>query len=104
LEVFHPPTSRRWAAVGVSTARASGEVRIPPIRGRGGELLVPEFARVPAAAVDEAHNPWDQASTVLITGGTSGLGALVARHLVTEHGVRRLQSAHTPPLRPKRVP
>ncbi|MGW1863892.1 SDR family NAD(P)-dependent oxidoreductase, partial [Streptomyces collinus] len=28
--------------------------------------------------------------TVLVTGGTGGLGALVARHLVTEHGVRRL--------------
>ncbi|GHB78527.1 polyketide synthase [Streptomyces viridiviolaceus] len=28
--------------------------------------------------------------TVLVTGGTGGLGALVARHLVTEHGVRGL--------------
>ncbi|WP_451916707.1 SDR family NAD(P)-dependent oxidoreductase [Actinoplanes siamensis] len=28
--------------------------------------------------------------TVLITGGTGGLGSLVARHLVTEHGVRSL--------------
>nr|WSX18684.1 SDR family NAD(P)-dependent oxidoreductase [Streptomyces tubercidicus] len=28
--------------------------------------------------------------TVLVTGGTGGLGALVARHLVAEHGVRRL--------------
>ena len=29
----------------------------------------------------------DPHSTVLITGGTGGLGALVARHLVSEHGV-----------------
>ncbi|WP_406277458.1 SDR family NAD(P)-dependent oxidoreductase [Nocardia sp. NBC_00881] len=28
--------------------------------------------------------------TVLITGGTGGLGAVVARHLITEHGIRRL--------------
>ncbi|WSY62324.1 SDR family NAD(P)-dependent oxidoreductase [Nocardia sp. NBC_00881] len=28
--------------------------------------------------------------TVLITGGTGGLGAVTARHLVVEHGVRRL--------------
>jgi polyketide synthase 12 len=28
--------------------------------------------------------------TVLITGGTGGLGALLARHLVTEHGARQL--------------
>ncbi|WP_461025361.1 SDR family NAD(P)-dependent oxidoreductase, partial [Streptomyces heilongjiangensis] len=34
--------------------------------------------------------PLDRDGTVLITGGTGGLGALVARHLVTERGVRRL--------------
>nr|WP_103334877.1 type I polyketide synthase [Amycolatopsis sp. CA-126428] len=34
--------------------------------------------------------PLDPAGTVLITGGTGGLGAHVARHLVTEHGARRL--------------
>ncbi|MFI1711820.1 beta-ketoacyl synthase N-terminal-like domain-containing protein, partial [Streptomyces griseoruber] len=30
--------------------------------------------------------PLDPDGTVLVTGGTGGLGALVARHLVTEHG------------------
>src|SRR6185312_11527259 len=39
-EVFRPPTSRRWAVARVNTARASGNVRIPPIRGRAGELKV----------------------------------------------------------------
>ncbi|MEU8383078.1 type I polyketide synthase [Streptosporangium sp. NPDC048865] len=33
---------------------------------------------------------WDPEGTVLITGGTGGLGALFARHLVTERGVRHL--------------
>ncbi|MGW2749294.1 SDR family NAD(P)-dependent oxidoreductase, partial [Streptomyces sp. NPDC001450] len=32
----------------------------------------------------------DAAGTVLVTGGTGGLGALVARHLVTEHGIKHL--------------
>ncbi|MGP3972314.1 SDR family NAD(P)-dependent oxidoreductase, partial [Streptomyces sp. 6N223] len=32
----------------------------------------------------------DRDGTVLITGGTGGLGALLARHLVAEHGVRDL--------------
>ncbi len=32
----------------------------------------------------------DAMGTVLITGGTSGLGALVARHLVAEQGIRSL--------------
>ncbi|UAL71813.1 SDR family NAD(P)-dependent oxidoreductase [Streptomyces angustmyceticus] len=34
--------------------------------------------------------PLDAEGTVLVTGGTGGLGALVARHLVAEHGVRHL--------------
>ncbi|MFK0266383.1 SDR family NAD(P)-dependent oxidoreductase, partial [Streptomyces angustmyceticus] len=34
--------------------------------------------------------PLDPQGTALVTGGTGGLGALVARHLVTEHGVRHL--------------
>ncbi|PJT51873.1 polyketide synthase, partial [Streptomyces albidoflavus] len=33
---------------------------------------------------------WDPEGTVLITGGTGGLGATVARHLVAEHEVRSL--------------
>ncbi|ATL68224.1 type I polyketide synthase [Nocardia terpenica] len=45
--------------------------------------------------------PLDPAGTVLITGGTGTLGRLVARHLVTAHGVRRLllvgrRGAHAP--------
>jgi mycoketide-CoA synthase len=33
---------------------------------------------------------FDPHGTVLITGGTGGLGALVARHLATDHGAQRL--------------
>nr|WP_156758730.1 type I polyketide synthase [Actinokineospora pegani] len=33
---------------------------------------------------------WDPAGTVLLTGGTGTLGGHVARHLVTDHGVRDL--------------
>ncbi|MGA8112295.1 MAG: SDR family NAD(P)-dependent oxidoreductase, partial [Actinocatenispora sp.] len=33
---------------------------------------------------------WDPDGTVLVTGGTGGLGAALARHLVTERGVRHL--------------
>jgi DNA-binding CsgD family transcriptional regulator len=40
VEAFRPPDTRWWAAVRVSAARASGKVRIPPIRGRAGELKV----------------------------------------------------------------
>ncbi|MEC3976785.1 type I polyketide synthase [Amycolatopsis sp. H20-H5] len=33
---------------------------------------------------------WDPDGTVVLTGGTGGLGAILARHLVAERGVRRL--------------
>ncbi|WP_275452052.1 acyltransferase domain-containing protein, partial [Protofrankia coriariae] len=55
---------------------------------RDGTAYVPRISR--AEAVPGPAEPvWDAAGTILITGGTSGLGALVARHLVTG-GARRL--------------
>nr|WP_234360380.1 type I polyketide synthase [Streptomyces sp. DSM 15324] len=85
---------------------------------RGAEVLVPRLAAAPlpvpvplsAPAADAAHPGGEDDTarltddtarvtndtvrladgTVLVTGGTGGLGALVARHLVTEHGVRHL--------------
>ena len=42
--------------------------------------------------------PLDPDGTVLITGGTGGLGALLARHLVADHGVRA-PAAGQPPRR-----
>ena len=70
----------------LDAALASGE---PEIAIRRGELLVPRLTR---AAIPEQSGPagWDPEGTVLITGGTGGLGALLARHLLTRHGVRRL--------------
>ncbi|MFF3821463.1 type I polyketide synthase [Streptomyces bluensis] len=53
-----------------------------------GQVLQPRLARVTDAAAGDPGWPGD--GTVLITGGTGGLGALLARHLVTAHGVRDL--------------
>ncbi|XCX49667.1 SDR family NAD(P)-dependent oxidoreductase [Streptomyces phytohabitans] len=60
----------------------------PEISVRGGELRVARLARVPAT--EPAATVWDPDGTVLVTGGTSGLGALAARHLARAHGVRHL--------------
>ncbi|MFI5783954.1 SDR family NAD(P)-dependent oxidoreductase [Nocardia sp. NPDC051570] len=57
----------------------------PELVVRDGTMLVPRLRRVQAPA--DAESDW---GTVLITGGTGGLGALIARHLVTAHGVRSL--------------
>jgi acyl transferase domain-containing protein/NADPH:quinone reductase-like Zn-dependent oxidoreductase/acyl carrier protein/nucleoside-diphosphate-sugar epimerase len=64
-------------------AVATGE---PQVAIRGGEVFAPRLARLRTAE----PAVWDANGTVLITGGTGGLGALAARHLVVEHGVRRL--------------
>ncbi|WP_267891960.1 type I polyketide synthase, partial [Streptomyces pactum] len=64
----------------------------PQLALREGRLTVPRLVRVPAPAQDPDRGPagWDPDGTVLVTGGTGGLGATVARHLVAEHGVRSL--------------
>ncbi len=74
------------ASMAALTATAGSDE--PLIALRGGEPLVP---RLVGAADADAEAGADLArGTVLITGGTGGLGALVARHLVAEHGVGSL--------------
>ncbi|MCX2970865.1 type I polyketide synthase, partial [Streptomyces marinisediminis] len=69
----------------VAAAVATGE---PQVAVRDGRLLAPRLAR--AAGGGAAPARLDRDGTVLITGGTGGLGAILARHLVAVHGVRRL--------------
>ncbi|MFI5682163.1 type I polyketide synthase, partial [Streptomyces cellulosae] len=84
----------------LAAALALGE---PQVAVRAGRLHVPRLALAPerpsgsgGAATDRtdttAGTPARLAAegTVLVTGGTGGLGALVARHLVTAHGIRHL--------------
>ena len=68
----------------LARALSSGE---PQLRMRDGELSAARLTRVPET-VEPAR--WDPAELVLITGGTGGLGAEVARNLVNARGVRRL--------------
>ncbi|GAO07614.1 polyketide synthase [Streptomyces lydicamycinicus] len=70
----------------VRAAVASGE---PQLAIRNGVVSVPRLARTVPSGVDGAR-VWDPEGTVLITGGTGNLGALFARHLVSEHGVHSL--------------
>ncbi|AOR30419.1 polyketide synthase [Streptomyces fodineus] len=65
---------------------------------RDGEVFVPRLAKVTGTA---AGSPDFGAGTVLVTGASGALGGLVARHLVSEHKVRRLllasrRGAHAP--------
>jgi acyl transferase domain-containing protein len=65
-------------------AAATGESQLAV---RDGALRIPRLATRTTEITDEFLR---SDGTVLITGGTGGLGALFARHLVGEHGVRHL--------------
>ena len=96
--VDHDREQSSWGAL--AGALACGE---PRLALRAGRVLVPRLTRVARGGV-AAHEEttvgedaavggacaFDPHKTVLITGGAGGLGALVARHLVAEHGVRSL--------------
>ncbi|MEU6647762.1 type I polyketide synthase, partial [Saccharomonospora sp. NPDC046836] len=72
-----------WARI--PEAAATGQLQL---KLRAGGVTIPRLA--PAAVGGARNAPALGSGTVLITGGTGGLGALLARHLVTRHGIRRL--------------
>ncbi|MBO3681849.1 type I polyketide synthase, partial [Streptomyces sp. NEAU-YJ-81] len=73
----------------VPDALASGE---PQVAVRDGVLRAPRLARAAAASSGSGEDApeFDADGTVLVTGASGTLGALFARHLVAERGVRRL--------------
>jgi acyl transferase domain-containing protein/acyl carrier protein len=72
------------SADSIRAAIATGE---PQVALRGDRLLAPRLEALTSPAAEKVSFG---SGTVVITGGTGGLGALVAEHLVTTHGVRRL--------------
>ncbi|WP_247686131.1 type I polyketide synthase [Micromonospora sp. C31] len=71
---------------GLTAALANGEEPEVVLAADG----VPAVPRLVRVTPDGAARPLDPDGTVLVTGGTGQLGAAVARHLVTRHGVRHL--------------
>ncbi|MFI9764396.1 SDR family NAD(P)-dependent oxidoreductase [Streptomyces sp. NPDC051963] len=77
----------------VPAAAGTGEAQL---KIRAGLATTPQLAHTHGAStgrgdLDGAQDaPALGSGTVLITGGTTGLGAMLARHLVERHGVRRL--------------
>jgi acyl transferase domain-containing protein/acyl carrier protein len=83
----------RFALVDLDAPEAAalaGAVRSeePELTVRGAGVSAARLVRRTAAP--RALSGWTADGTVLITGGTGGLGRILARHLVTNHGVRRL--------------
>ncbi|MFJ2577886.1 SDR family NAD(P)-dependent oxidoreductase [Kitasatospora aureofaciens] len=82
LDVEHDPDA--MAALPVLSAQLGGGDFQFVVRGDS--VRVGRLARVPGG---ESSSGWGS-GTVVVTGGTGGLGRLVARHLVVVHGVRDL--------------
>ncbi|TWJ29712.1 type I polyketide synthase [Micromonospora sagamiensis] len=74
------------SAVALPAALATGE---PQLAVRAGHLRVPRLVRTGPPPQDRP-TPDLSGGTVLVTGAFGALGRLVARHLVTRHGVPRL--------------
>ncbi|WP_344469814.1 type I polyketide synthase, partial [Kitasatospora kazusensis] len=60
----------------------------PQLALRQGKVTVPRLAK--AEPIESQDPAFDTEGTVLITGGTGALGAMLAKHLVTRHDVRHL--------------
>jgi NAD(P)-dependent dehydrogenase (short-subunit alcohol dehydrogenase family) len=85
VDLDREKASREALAGALADAHALEE---PQIAIRGGSALVARLKPVALPAHSEPR--WDTDGTVLITGGASGIGALLAKHLAAEHGVRHL--------------
>ncbi len=90
----HPGSFALIDTDGSGTSEAALEQAIsasteePQLALREGRILTSRL--VPTEPSSEASLSIDSEKTVLITGGLSGIGALVARHLVEAHGARHL--------------
>ncbi|MFD5322376.1 SDR family NAD(P)-dependent oxidoreductase [Streptomyces sp. NPDC127092] len=76
------------SAAVLDRAIRSGE---PQLAVRDGKILVPRLvARSSAQSPESGPRPLRTDGTVLLTGATGALGALLAEHLVTAYGITRL--------------
>ncbi|MFG2050612.1 SDR family NAD(P)-dependent oxidoreductase [Micromonospora sp. NPDC048935] len=96
FDLLTEPADRVGAALRtLAELFAAGRLRPPGIttwdvRSAPEALETLRGATQPGKIVLTLPRPWDPGRTVLITGGTGTLGGLLARHLVTRHGVRHL--------------
>ncbi|MFF9915911.1 thioester reductase domain-containing protein, partial [Streptomyces sp. NPDC013457] len=110
-EPVDPAGAALWGLVRSAQSEAPGRFRLVDVDGettpagaadvalgagepqsalRTGRLFVPRLQYAPQPSVVPSSPYGSTEGTTLITGGTGSLGALFARHLVREHGVRHL--------------
>ncbi|HET9895077.1 MAG TPA: type I polyketide synthase [Streptosporangiaceae bacterium] len=90
-----PPAAAGLALAKVLELFGNGALAHPPVTGydiRSARTALTSMSRARHVGkiVLTVPRPLDRSGTVLITGGTGTLGGLLARHLVTAHGIRHL--------------
>ena len=97
LRSAHSEHPGRFGLVDLDRSEASRGLALRRAGERGararvarGLALAPRLGLVALGEQAPSSEPFDPQGTVLITGGTGGLGALLARHLAVEQGVERL--------------
>ncbi|WP_042373213.1 SDR family NAD(P)-dependent oxidoreductase, partial [Streptacidiphilus neutrinimicus] len=76
-------------AASAAVLAAAVDTGEPQLALRAGVAYAPALVREPVTAEQSVPGVYPE-GTVLVTGATGSLGALVARHLVTAYGARRL--------------
>ncbi|MER7751903.1 type I polyketide synthase, partial [Kitasatospora sp. NPDC097643] len=110
-DVFDPAHAAAWGLVRSAQTENPGRISLVDLDGdpasaralpaaldagepqlalRSGTPHALRLTRVAVPATESGPPALDPDGTVLVTGGTGALGALLARHLVTRHGVRHL--------------
>ncbi|MFE5586384.1 type I polyketide synthase [Kitasatospora sp. NPDC056531] len=87
VDLDDPDSADSSLLAAIGTAHALDE---PQLAVTAGTVLMPRLTRVAAPAATRPEPALAADGTVLVTGATGAIGALVARHLVSEHGVRHL--------------
>ncbi|MFI5783806.1 SDR family NAD(P)-dependent oxidoreductase [Nocardia sp. NPDC051570] len=86
FQLIHTDGSADYAA---ALSCAEPEISIRDTGAGEIELRVPRLMRA-TAQFAPSESVWDPTRYVLITGGTGGLGLVIARHLIQAHGVTKL--------------
>ncbi|MEU9918896.1 beta-ketoacyl synthase N-terminal-like domain-containing protein, partial [Streptomyces sp. NPDC051001] len=87
-----PGTPQSQYAAALIAAVSSG---LPQLAVRDGELMRPLFVRLPVTDRPDRATPRID-GLVVVTGADTKTGSLLARHLVTEHGIRHLVLVQAP--------
>ncbi|WP_150494445.1 type I polyketide synthase [Streptomyces kanamyceticus] len=88
----HPPRPQPHHPLTTTLLNTTHHTHQPQLAHHNNTLHTPQLTPTtqPTTQPTTPPTPFDPNTTILITGGTGTLGRIIARHLITHHGVRHL--------------